>query len=204
MATSKVKISEQILRRLRKYSQDSDIDERELMLSIHQTLATLIRNRFFETKNSESQEVDGNLYYNIKDIKVKEDDRGGFYIDMPSSSIHLPFGVDIKRCGTAKGKGFIPVQNGINDLYCGLDSSCLEGNIGYYKNGNNIMFHNMNSSNKPNMVDLNMVVPFDALDEDDPISIPQDLVDSTIEMVFQKFVNTLNIPADKTSNSIDN
>ena len=49
-----------------------------------------------------------------------------------------------------------------------------------------------------------MILPFDSLDEDDEISIPQDMLGETIEIVFSKFGATLSAPADKTSNSIDN
>jgi len=47
--TSKSKIAEQILRRLAKYSDEASVDERELMLSIHQSLATILRKSIIQT-----------------------------------------------------------------------------------------------------------------------------------------------------------
>jgi len=204
MATSKVKIAEEILRRLRKYSIDSDIDERELMISTHETLSTIIRNRYFETKGMECQEVSGVLYYTLLDREVKKSDSDTYYIDIPSTTVELPFGVEIKRVGTRKGMGFVPVQLGFNDLYANLESSTLEGQIGYYKQGNAIEFSNMTYSNKPDAVDISMVLPFDALDEDDAINIPQDMLDQAIDIVFNKYAKTLGIPPDEIANSIDN
>lgn len=202
MATSKSKISEQVIRQIGKYTDESDIDEREIMLAIHQSLGSLVRLRFFESKNTEAQEVDGSLYYSVDEISVLKKGKK-YYIEMPSTSISLPFGVDIKRVGTEEGRGFVPTQNGFNDLHAGLASSCLEGNIGYYKQGNNLFFVNMNSSNNPDTVDLVLALPFESLDEDDEINIPSDMLDEVIERVVMKFVRTEQIPSDDTNNSID-
>ena len=143
MATSKTKLAEQELRRLRKYRQDSDVDERDIMLAAHQTLSSLIRNRYYENKNTESQEVSGVLYYKIKDLEVKKNDRNVYYIETPSTAIELPFGIEIKRCGTKEGRGYTPVMKGHADLFDGLASNGLEGRVGYNKSGNNIEFVNM-------------------------------------------------------------
>ena len=78
------------------------------------------------------------------------------------------------------------------------------GQVGYFKSGNNLEFTNMTHLNKPDTIDLSMVIPFDNLDEEDEINIPQDILDQAVEMLFSKFGGTLSIPADKTSNSIDN
>lgn len=202
MLTSKSKIAEIIIRRLGKYTDESEIDDRELMLSVHQTVGTIIRNRLFESKGIESQEVDGSLYYTIDDISVLNR-RKKYYITLPSTTISLPFGVEIKRVGTTEGRGFIPVQNGFNDLFDGLASKCLEGNIGYYKEGGSLMFTNMDASNNPDTVDLTMVLPLDHLDEDDDINMPADILSEVIEVVFGKYANTMQIPSDDINNSID-
>ncbi len=62
----------------------------------------------------------------------------------------------------------------------------------------------MTSSNKPDKIELSMVLPLDNLDEDDEINIPKDMESQLVKLLFQEFVKTLGIPADQTSNSIDN
>ena len=203
MLTSQAKISEQISLRLREANKDSSIDERELMLSVHQKLSELVRNRLFESKGQESQEVDGGLYYMIPDISVLKNDKGRYYVKMPSTTVSLPFGFDIKRVGLDGGVGFIPVQNGFNDLYKGLAASSLENQIGYFKSGVNLMFTNMTASNNPPTVNIEMVLPFGALDEDDEINISTDMVSQVVEAVFTDFTRTLQIPVDEVNNSID-
>lgn len=202
MLTSKYKASEQIIRRLRKYSIDSDIDEREVMLALHQSMGSLIRNRLFESKGMESQEVDGSLYYTKRDISVeKEGNR--YFITLPSTTISLPFGVEIKRLGTSDGRGFIPVPNGFLDLHMDLPSSALEGMIGYYKEGTKAYFANMSAANNAKLVDLTMVLPLDMLGEEDEINIPADMLELVIEDIVRKFSGTLQMPSDETSNSTD-
>ncbi len=202
MLTSKSKIAEQISLRIRQETSDASIDERELMISVHQKLSALIRNRLYETKGNECQEVSGTLYYPIDDIEVSKNRRGQYFCKVPSTTIDLPFGVEIKRVGTDKGVGFVPVQNGFDDLFAGLASSSLEGKVGYYKSGINLIFTNMDSSNNPSTVNIEMAIPFDALDEDDELNIPTDIIAQVVESVFTDFVRTLQIPEDEVNNGI--
>ncbi len=204
MLTTQAKISEQILRRIRQATSDAEVDERELMLAIHQRLGAVVRNRLFESKGIESQEVDGSFYYPIYDVSVLRNNKGRYYVKLPSTTISLPFGVDIKRVGTDEGSGFIPVQNGFNDLYRGLASAQLENQIGYFKSGTNLMFVNMFPTNNPATVNIEMVLPFGALDEDDEINIPADVVGEIVDGIFVDFARTLQIPTDEVNNSIDN
>ena len=118
MLTTQAKISEQILRRIRQETSDAEVDERELMLAVHQRLGTIVRNRLFESKGMESQEVDGSFYYPIYDISVLKNNKGRYYVKLPSTTISLPFGVEIKRVGTDDGSGFLAEQT----LNAGTDS----------------------------------------------------------------------------------
>jgi len=202
--TSKSKIAEQILRRLAKYSDEASVDERELMLSIHQSLASLIRVRFFESKNIDFQEVDGSVYYTINDNLVLQDNiKKEYYTNIPSSTISLPYGVDLKRVGTPQGRGFVEAQNGFKDLYAGLASCSLENNTGYYREGSRLYFINMDVTNLPENVSITMTLPLDKIDEDDELNIPADMVEQVVEQVFEKYVKTSSIPADEENNSID-
>jgi hypothetical protein len=202
--TSKSKIAEQILRRLAKYSDEASVDERELMLSIHQSLASLLRVRFFESKNIDFQEVDGSVYYTINDNLVLQDNiKKEYYTNIPSSTISLPYGVDLKRVGTPQGRGFVEAQNGFKDLYAGLASCSLENNTGYYREGSRLYFINMDVTNLPENVSITMTLPLDKIDEDDELNIPADMVEQVVEQVFEKYVKTSSIPADEENNSID-
>ena len=204
MLTSQAKIAEQISLRLRQHTSDGEVDDRELMLAIHQRLGVIVRNRLYESKGIESQEVDGSFYYPIFDISVLKNKQGRYFVKLPSTTMSLPFGVEIKRVGTDNGVGFIPVQNGFNDLYKGLAASSLEGQIGYFKSGSNLMFANMTASNNPDKINIEMVLPFGSLDEDDEINIPADVVAEVVELVFTDFTRTLQIPTDDVNNSIEN
>ena len=204
MLTTQAKIAEQISLRLRQNTSDASIDDRELMLAIHQRLGIIVRNRLYESKGIESQEVDGSFYYPVDNVSVLKNAKGKYYAKLPSTTISLPFGVEIKRVGTDDGIGFVPVPNGFNDLYKGLASSTLEGQIGYFKSGTNLMFSNMDSTNNPDSINIEMVLPFDHLDEDDEINIPADVLAEIVDGVFVDFARTLQIPTDEINNSIDN
>jgi len=205
MLTSQVKIAEQINRRLRNYSDEVDFDEREIILAVHQSLATLVRNRYFMSKADETGEVDGSLYYTIHSNEVQKDSNTGeYYIQTPSSAISLPFGIDIQKVGNPKGNSYIEVPRGFNDMYRDMEASMLGGNIGFYRNGSRLVFTNMDYSNKPEFVSVTMLLPFGNLDEEDEISLPVDMIDEIVEIVFSKFANTSQFPADEINDSNDN
>ena len=205
MLTTQRKIAEQILRRLKKFTDESDIDERELMIATHQSLASIVRNRYFQGKADETGEVDGSLIYTIHNNDVLMDaDSDMYYIKTPSSAISLPFGIDIRRVGVKKGRGYIEVPNGFLDMHYDMESSMLGGNIGFYREGVNLFFVNMDNSNKPEKLSVTLVLPFGSLDEDDEMSIPSDMVDEVIEIVFMKYAKSLQIPTDEVNDSNDN
>ena len=62
----------------------------------------------------------------------------------------------------------------------------------------------MNSTNNPTRVNIEMTLPFGALDEDDEINIPTDVLAEVVELVFTDFVRTLQIPTDEVNNGIEN
>jgi len=203
MITSQRKIGEQILLRLRKYTDESSIDVRELILAVHQSLSTLVRNRYFEGKQSETGEIDGSLFYTINNIEVK-DDGTNYYIETPSSAIALPFGIDISRVWANGGSGYIEVPLQFLDMYKNRASMMLAGNIGYYRVGLYLHFVNMTSFNKPKELNVTLLLPFSKLDDDDSINIPSDMLDEAIEMVFMKYAKTLQIPIDNINDTNDN
>ena len=205
MLTTQRKIAEQIKRRLKKFTDESDVDERELMLSVHQSLASIVRNRYFAGKQDESAEVDGSLFYTIHNNEILVDDNTDeFYIKTPSSAIALPFGVDIRRVWSKGGKGYVEVPAGFQDLHYGLNSSMLGGNIGFRREGVNLFFVNMDNSNKPDKLSVTLLLPFGSLDEDDEMSLPVDMIDEVVEIVFMKYGKTEQLPTDETNDSNDN
>ncbi len=62
----------------------------------------------------------------------------------------------------------------------------------------------MTGSNNPETVNIEMVLPFDSLDEEHELNIPADVVGEVVETVFGKFTNTLNISEDNVNNNIEN
>jgi hypothetical protein len=204
MLTSLSKIAEEVLLRLGKDDDDNNIDEREIILSLHKSLATFLLTRYYGDKQTESYDDDGSLYYPIHGNEVKKNSvTDMYYITVPSTTVSLPFGTDISRVGTPKGRGYIEVPMGFNDLYVNFDSSNLEENIGYYREATRLYFVNMTEANNPCNVSVTMVLPIDKLDEEDMINIPGDMQDVIIETVYLKYSKSAGVPTDELNNSND-
>jgi len=201
MITTQRQISEQILRRLRGVTDETSFDEREIQLAVKQTLASIVRNRYFQGKQTETGEVDGSLFFTLEENKVLKDRLGRFYIETPSSSIALPFGVDIRKLWKTGGSSFIEVPIGFLDLYEGNDAYLLAGKSGFFREGNKIILVNVSEINNPKKLNITMLLPFDRLDEDDSVTVPADMVDEAIEIVAAKFANTSQLKQDETNDS---
>lgn len=211
MITSKYKIAEQIALRLSKDVVEAAPDYRELMLAVQQSFSTVVRKRYFENKANDVAEVDGGLIYTFKNIDVQYDsDTEQYYVELPGGLMSLPHGHSLKLIAPMKGLsknynngGYRPVMNGFNDLYSGLKSSGLEGNIGHYIEGNYAYFVNMNVSNNPEKVMVKMILPLEGIEDDASINVPADMQDEIIEMVFSKYAQAESLPKDVVNDNLD-
>ena len=93
MNTSKKQLAEQILRLLSagNYTNDQEIDIRELILHVSQVLASVVRVRYFQNKAEGDDYINGSYIYTFKNVEVKEDkDLNQFYAEIPASTMDLP------------------------------------------------------------------------------------------------------------------
>lgn len=190
--TTKYRIAEQILLELNKRSYDSAITMQQVMLKVNQSLAYLVRMRYFASKQSDTEELDGSLIFTFKDVSVTKDaDRDEYYTELPATTMSLPNGIGI-RSVIPKGskREYRPVTNGFSGLYEGMISSKLEGSVGYYQENEKLFFVNMDSTNNPEYVLMKIVLPLDGIDEDASLNIPMDMQEEVISYVVQKYMAT--------------
>ena len=191
--TTKYRIAEQVQLALNKRSSDSDITIQEIMLKVNQGLSYLARNRYFVSKQTDVEEIDGSLIYSFKNIEVEQDnDTTEYYITVPATTMSFPYGLGIRQVSPMKNPkyNYRPVGNGFNGLYEGMISSNLEGSIGYYQENDKLVFVNMDGTNNPDKMLLKLVLPLDGIDDDAPLNIPMDMQDECIRYIVAQYLQT--------------
>jgi hypothetical protein len=189
MATKR-SLAEQILLTLNKRSASRNVDIREIILSVEQALANVIRVRYFEGKAEETGEINGALVNTFRDIPVLEDSElCAYYSEIPARTIDLPHGIDIRLVAAMKDtrRGYVEVPNGFEGLFAGLESYSLAGRIGFYRDGNRLYYVNMNYDKAPKSVVIKMVAGISSLGEDEQLNIPSDMEAQVIQYVVQLY-----------------
>lgn len=197
--TTKYRIAEQVLLSLNKRGYDSALTFQEVMLRVNQGLAYLARNRYFVSKQTDVEEIDGSLVYRFinQDVLLDEDTLE-YYVELPATTMSFPYGLGVQQVSPMKEvkyryRNVIP---GFGGLYDGLISSKLEGSIGFYQENNKLIFVNMDGTNNPDKVLLKMVLPLDGIDDDTPLNIPMDMQEECIRYLVQLYAPT---PMEDTS-----
>jgi len=86
-------------------------------------------------------------------------------------------------------------------LTSGLKCFDLEGSIGYYQEGNRLVFRGMGKGSKPENVIVKSVIGFDGVNEEEDLNIPADMQLEVLRKSLQ--VYGVALPADIVNDNID-
>jgi len=183
-------LSEQILRILGERTDDKSIDIRDVKLNVVQSLAYVVRARYFESKQDEQEIIDGTLISIFKNQEISTDvDTGSFYTQLPCDVISLPYGGGIRFVSPTKDTKvhFKQVQHGFCDLYRGLDSQNLENQIGYYVEQDKIYYVNLTNCDDIETVRMGILVGMPDLNTDPNFRIPMDMEYDIVREVLKVY-----------------
>lgn len=185
--TTKYKLCEQSQRLILggQPTQDREILIQELVVMLEQAFATVIRRRYFESKNMGEPYINGNFIFPFS-ITVNKDTTG-YYLEIPETSVSLPNDIQIYSVYGKAGTSYIPVAVGFDEMFKGLDAGELEGKAGYYIEGSKIRFSNMNARNKPESINVRIVAPTGDVGLEDSMSIPEDIQLEIVTMTVQLY-----------------
>jgi len=130
-------------------------------------------------------------------IKYNEE-RNERYIDLPSDYIPLPKNRGIRIVSPEQGqdKPFLYRDNNTSRIYKNLDVNDVYNEVRFYVEGNKLFF----SEHLPNYVEtvlIKIIQPFDAMNDDDNVVVPQGYGKVVIDLVFQSMMG---MPLEKASN----
>lgn len=199
--TTYVLLAEQVERRVGKLTDDSKLKRQEVIRMLKQRVAWRVAQYFFQAKNTDVATTPDGLVIPFKDREVLYDDvMQQYYTELPSSTLDLIYGMGIKGVSPTKqpGRSYIPVKNGFEGLYEGLDSSGLQNRIGYRVENDRLYFVNMTASNNPPTVIIKILAPTEGIDDSAPLNIPTNMQSDVIMDCVQIFAPQ---PIDKTNDT---
>jgi len=182
-------------------NRDNVLTIQELMVSVSQEYAQVVKLNWFQGKNDGVSEIEGVFVYTFKNRPVlKDEDTGRYYSEIPSSYLSLPHELGIRMVAEMKGDSqpFIRVPLTYLALTRNLTSITNMGRSGFYVEGKNIYFVNYNKAEK---VMFKLAIALEETDADDEIQIPPDIQSQIIDKVLTKYGYTKQIPIDNTNNS---
>ena len=207
MATTKIKISEQILRLINSgnINNDSDIDIREIILAVEQERDRLVRLRLFESLQIGEMIVAGDVISSFNNVLIKYDSvKEMLYSDLPGNPLSLPndYGVWQVSYQTNQKNAFIRMPNGAMGLYNGLISSALGGREGFFVEGNKIYYNDNVSDCCGHKVLIKMVLNSGSIADDVAFPIPADIQGEVIRNILTLYGATLQVPHDEQNDNL--
>jgi len=181
--TSIYKISEQIIALMAKGEPE------EIIQAIRECYATAAKLAWYEGKQNDLSEMDGAFIYSFKNLNpVKDEEVDMWYIDIPSTYVGLPHEMGINQVSYMKGQdsAFVRIGAAGWGIYSGLKSSTM-GGLQVYQTENTKMYFPKMTDLEVGPILLKLSVALDAIDVDEEINIPGNIVDTIIGMVLQRY-----------------
>ncbi len=205
--TSKYKLAEQAQRIILggNPTGDREVSIQELILFATQSFSIIVRRTFFEGKSEGESFVNGDFIYSFENVDVSKDGaRDEYYSSLPETTVTLPYDMGVYQISRMKhqNKAFIPVSNGFNAMHSGMESSMLEGNIGYYREGDRIYYVNFNDTTGIGKVLMKLIAPIGQVDDEDQVNIPDDIQGEIVQMIVQLYTNEQAAPKDIVNDNV--
>lgn len=205
--TSKKQLAEQIVRILSggNITADNELQIKEVALYVNQAFGSIVRNRMFQNRAEGDDFVNGSYIYSFKDVPVTKDtDLDLYYAEMPASTIDLPNDMGIHFVGYMQDQTspFIRVPNGFLGVSKGLRSAWLEGQAGYYQDGNNLFIVNCKVDEIPCKLLVKLLVAYGNIDDCDELSMPLDIQDEVMAKALQLYGAAKDVKKDVVNDNI--
>jgi len=211
MITKRI-LGEKILRRINggDYSAtSSNVAPQDVYLATEACLNALIQKRLNESQEDISSEF-ATTYEDV--IVQKNTARDRFFIQLPATPISLIIkGNSSNSAGVRQVSGmkdeykvFVPMNSGDTGVFAGLPASNLNGQIGYWFEGDKLIFENMEYFWEGKGLLVKMISSIYDLEEDAFIPIPAGEELNLEDLVFQRMTGMETTPKSKLADANSN
>lgn len=203
---SRAILVEQILRALDggRNARNGRWKPQEITLTVNEIRNTLARDFFFMSLKGGDSYIDGAWLSTYEDVDVLFDsNKKLWYSVLPALPIALPDGKGIHMVTYMKDQYhvFIPLRNGAMWMFNESGQMDLQGNTGYFQEGNKIYFPNY-QSNGYDKVLIKEVADSTSIGDDEYFACPPDVYEQIVKTVVQMYAPMQNSPVDMSNNNV--
>ncbi len=196
MAITKRILGEKILRRINGGDVDPtrDVDPRDVYLEAETCLSYLIEKYL----NMYGEDIQGEFISVFEAVPlIKNTVRNRFYAILPAQLISVRSTRNISGLRQVSGSQdeydvFIPMKTGDAAIFYGLEASSIGFKIGYWLEGDKIIFENMSPEFEGKTVMVKMISSIYSTPEDDFIAIPASMELELEDLIFQRMMGMEN------------
>lgn len=184
---------------------DLNLTVEEIMLSVDQVFAEIIKQSYYENKQNEDDFFLSGVFIYPFILDVQCDDlRKKLYITLPSVFAGLPGNLGIQQVGFVdESETFPVVPSNFQAMSKGLIVSRMDGRICCFSEGNKVFILNVKSENKPEKLLVKLACgTMGSLDQ--PIDIPLDCQNHIINALVQRYTQMEQMPEDNVNNNVQN
>ncbi len=211
MITKRI-LGEKILRRINggDYTpSSSNVKAQDVYLELEAARNTLIQKILNESHEDISSQFE-TTYTNI--VVSKDTERERFYSTLPAQLISLVIkgnssnNIGIRQISGMKDEYdvFVPMNSNDSGVFFGLPASGLNGKIGFWSEGDKVLYENMPYYWEGKNVMIKMISSIYDLDEDDFIPIPAGEELNLEDLVYQRMAGMRNTPESKLADASPN
>lgn len=176
----------------------------EIALSVNQVRNTLARDFFYAGLKSGDSYVDANWVSSFDNVVVsKNTDRNLWYATLPAQPIALADGKGIVMVAYQEDQytQFIPLKNGAMWMFNEGGEMDLQGNTGYFQEGDKIYFPNYQSTGYDKVL-IKLVANSADLGDDDFFAAPPDVFEQIVKTVVSMYAPMGEKPVDMSNNNV--
>ena len=151
-----------------------DVDIRDVYLEMETVYSYIVE----KSLNLYGEDIPGEFISVYEDVPVlKKESRNRFYSQLPAQLISVRSTRNIsglRQVSPMKSEydAFIPMKSGDATVYSGLEAGSLLGNVGFWLEGDKIIYENMPAFWNGETVLIKMISSIYSLDEDAYVPIP--------------------------------
>lgn len=185
-------------------TKDSKVLLREMMYCVGNARDEVIKSNAWAMYSAGEDLIWDGMLSSYKDNTVSKEDDCLFYLDLPAKPLYLPKNAGIYSVISSKDRTFdiIPVPPTFSIMYKGSQALHLDGNMGYYQEGNRIYIIGSNIT-EYSKIDLLLIAQSEDIGSDEYFPFPADMENEIIRIAVQQFSPTVTIPEDRGDNSRD-
>lgn len=207
MITKKI-LAEKILRKIYggDYAPSASVKKQDVYLEMEAARNALIQKLLNQSQNDIASEFE-TTYENVPVLKNENRDR--FYSVLPAQLISLVIknnssnGIGVRQISGMRDEYdiFIPTNSNDSGVFYGLEAGGLSGKIGYWVEGDKVIYENLPYYWEGKTVLIKMISSIYSLDEDDFIPIPAGEELNLEDLVFQRMTGIKAVPNDKIADN---